>query len=73
MTLLELMKKIADGGKCQLCGHDNWTIWHKDQTHEHPTIDLINGVPYYSLSCDNCGNTAFLRKEIIDQRINEVE
>lgn len=73
MTLIELMKKIAGDGKCQLCSHEDWTIWHDDDTHDNPTVEIIDRNKYHSLSCNNCGNTVFLRKNIIDKRMKEVE
>lgn len=73
MNLIELIEEIAPESKCQLCKHDKWTIWFDDESTDNPTSSQIHGQGYYSLSCDNCGNTLFLKKTIVDKKLSGVE
>lgn len=68
-NIIELLKEIAPTPKCQICGHDDWTIWFDNETILNPTVTHVHGKNFYSLSCDHCGNTVFLRKNIIDKKL----
>lgn len=61
-----LKENFAKKNKCVICKGDDFTIDFKDTRHIKCFKEYPLGYEVYSLRCDNCGNTHFLNKSILE-------
>ena len=61
----KIIANLATDYRCEVCGTDVFSLYLNNEKNEEASLLFNLFGPFYMLTCENCGNSKFLAKDVV--------